>query len=451
MTARPLFQPASLATPVAVVLATLVGGCAPQNAQLTAGDFVAFLAATDSLTVNKGRVPLGEDVEDDTWELYHTIDCREFETASTVEETEALRVDAANRLRICDGEANELDWPPDHETWLDTNGFYAVGETLDPWRGEAVITSEGDIQVAFHHRLPGGEDFRFMFVIDPDFQPKDCVQTADGTATELVDVDGDWVANWSANTEGGSRYYLNSGAFMWDPVTAEENTGSDNPPQWFLPNWWLAGYAAGRTGDDDLRVRTPRYANPELYLALEESELTAEPTVTDRELFHCYVGDLPDCSSNQAQCDAIIAQAAECESRINVVETIAANVSEEFASIGIVDVEGLPSSSPVVETNRWRAFQHTDPASLSRWVEMHYNWVEFDGDPATLEAGDSTSGRFSLFLDAVDSSTRVVVRGTFEIPRLKNDKWTTDYLPPELVERYETELCGGATDPSYIY
>lgn len=417
----------------ASLLLALAAGCAPQSAQITAGDYRAFFAATNSLTVVKGDVPLGADVEDDTWESYYTVDCREFETASTPEQTEALRL--PDRLRICDGDPNESPtWPPDHETWLETNGFYVAGEQLDPWRGEGIITSEGDIQIGFHHRLPGGEDFRFMFVVNPNFQPRECVQNADGTGVELVDVDGDWVENWSTGAGGRTRFFLNGGSFMWDADTAENNTSGQDPPQWLLPNWWQAGFGGGRIGDDDLRIRTTRFANPEIYLAVEAAELAGGTVVTYQSLFFC---------RNESQ----------CEQEATFANNIADNVAAEFAMVGLEDVEGLPSSRPVVHGNRWRPFQPNDAAHLSHWTEMHYNWVEFDEDPAGAEPGDPVSGRFHLLLDGLDSSTRVVVRGTFDVPKLKRDRWTTDYIPPELIERNETELCGGQgnDDPSYIY
>lgn len=417
----------------ASLLLVLAAGCAPQSAQLTSGDYRAFLAATNSITVVKGDVPLGEEVEPDTWETYYTVDCRDFEAATTPAENESLRL--PGRLKICDGDANESPtWPPDHETWLDKNGYYVIGETLDPWRGEGIITSEGDIQIGFHHRLPGGEDFRFMFVVNPNFQPRECVQKEDGSGVELIDVDGDWVANWSNGAEGRTRFFLNGGSFMWDADTAENNTSGQDPPQWLIPDWWSAGYGGGQIGDDDFRIRTTRYANPEIYLAAEEAELSGDTVVTYSSLFFCK-------------------EEGQCENEIGFANNIADSVAEEFAMVGMEGGGGLPDHRPLVHGNRWRPFQPNDSAHLSHWVEMHYNWVEFDEDPAGVEPGDTVSGQFHLFFDAIDSSTRVMVRGAFEIPKLKRDKWATDYLPPELIERNNTQLCGGQgnDDPSYIY
>lgn len=430
--------------------ALLAPACAPQSAQLVEGDFTGFLSVSDSLTAFKGNIPVGEDAEG-TWERYHTVDCRDFETAETPAENEQLRL--PGRLQICRGDdgVGNADWPPRHETWLDGRGFHVFGETLDPWRGEAILTSEGDLQIGFHHRLPGGVDFRFIFVVNPNFQPRACVQREDGEGTELIDVDGDWVGNWSRGLNGGQRFYLNGASFMWDPIQAKENTSGQNPVQWFLPNWWLAGYGGGRIGDDDLRIRSARYARPELYLAAEEDELTGGPAVTFNDLLFCDVPDLPDCDANPSACEALLAGAEACTGQVNAASSITERIRSEYQLVRVPDAEGLPVFEPQVEDNRWRPFAPRDASSLSRWVEIHYNYVDFDEDIRGLEPGDSVSGTFHLILDALDSGNVMMVRGRFDVPRVRRDRWTTDYLPPILVERNETELCDGADDPSYFY
>ena len=79
-------------------------------------------------------------------------------------------------------------------SWLKNDAFYLKEGKFEPWRSEAVMTSEGDFQVTLHQRLGNGEDFRVAFVIDPSFQPVECIQsgatcyTLDG---EPQDEDGD--------------------------------------------------------------------------------------------------------------------------------------------------------------------------------------------------------------------------------------------------------------------
>ena len=80
-----------------------------------------------------------------------------------------------------------------HEAWVHRDSFQSVGEKMAPWRGEGIITTEGDLQVTFHHTLPGGADFRFAFVVDPNFQPTECV--GDSGNVSLENLDGDWLEN----------------------------------------------------------------------------------------------------------------------------------------------------------------------------------------------------------------------------------------------------------------
>lgn len=412
-------SPMRIATsPVLLVLAlTLGAGCAPQTASVVAGDYLTFLSSTDSISVVKGNIPLDNDAADGAWTTAERVDCREFDEDLSAADVEALRLE--NPLDICDGP----DWPPTHETWLDTTGFYVLGQDLDPWRGEAIINSEGDLQVGFHHRLPGGEDMRFSFVIDPDFQPTACVQNEAGDGVELVDVDGNWLDAWSEGVTG-RRYFLNGGAFMWDPEAAGDNTSGQDPRQWLLPIEWAAGYGVARVADDDMRIRTTRFARPETYLRAEAAELTGQRTIFSTDLLYC---------EEERDCDRVAENA----------NAIAGNVSEEWQLVGMQNRDDLPRAEPVMHDNRWRGFSERDPASLSRWAELHYNWVRFDEDPAGIEPGDSASGEFFLTFDALDSSTRMLVRGSFEVKAFRRDTWSTDYIPLEIIERNGTELCGG--------
>ena len=86
--------------------------------------------------------------------------------------------------------------------FLQNDGFYLLSQPVEPWRTEAMINGEGDLQLTVHHALPDGEDFRFMFSIDPYFRPTLCTTDAEGNP-KVEYLDGsDWVDRWSENEEG---------------------------------------------------------------------------------------------------------------------------------------------------------------------------------------------------------------------------------------------------------
>lgn len=425
-------------------LVLMMTACDPQNATLVVGDYTAWLAATNSLTVSRGDIlkfdeegnleaSLTDPESPDAYDNYFAIDCREFEAAEGDEKAnESLRLN--NRLKICEGEKNEdpdVGWPPTHEVWLDQNGYHVINDALEAWRGEAIITSEGDVQLTFHHGLPNGEDFRFSAVVDPNFQPRRCVENQQGEL-EYENVDGDWIEEWSKGTDGKNRYYFNAGAYQFNP----ENFSDANARQrWFLPLQWRAAHAEGRFGDDNFRVRSTRYAEPEVYVVEESAGLNGF-IFNDRSLYWCSPGNTPvgtDPADNACMA-----------SKIDDVRETAIEVAQELSLVGIPDDDSLPSFQPLVEDNTWRPFDGFD-SGLDAWVELSYSWISFD--PGTVfEPGGAGSGEFNIFFDAVDSNSRFHVRGRFTVDSFAKDFWTTDYLPDLIAERNETVLCG---EPAY--
>jgi hypothetical protein len=393
--------------------------CAPQNAELTAGSYTAFLADSSSLTVAKGLVPF----DDEAFSSSYKVDCREFVTANNNNENETLRLD--DRLPICAGSifdndegVTNADWPPEHEVWLGQDGFHVVTQDLEPWRGEAIMTSEGDFQIGFHHRLPGGEDFRFAFAIDPNFQPTVCEQTADGAGTELANVDGDWLGNWSKDLKGddngGTLFYLNARAYQFNP------DDPDGGQIWSSPEEWRAGYSAGKFADEEFTMRTPRYGEPAIYTALEAED---GYTVTEDDLFFCdlFEGEDP----NTSNC---------MEGLIEDVNDVASEVGTELERV-------LVDYTPMVHDNTWRDPDGYAPG-YDGWVGMHYNWVVIDAG-SDLSEGGSASGKFAMVFDAYDSYSRFFVQGEFNVDKIKNDVWTTDDLRAIKLEENGTVLCGG--------
>jgi hypothetical protein len=378
-------------TRISLVLALGLAACTPNNAVVEDGQFMAYLAANTSQSLFEDNLKF------DDAEIAFNIDCREL-----------------------DDEANRLEAPIDNcensfeEAWLDADGFRAIGGALDPWRGEGIITSEGDIQIGFHHRLPGGEDFRFAFVIDPNFQPQRCAEDADG-ATVVEDIYGNWLENWSADVDGGTMYYLTNGGFQFNP--------SDTGDIWTLPQEWRSGGAWGRFAAEDLTVRAGYYGSPGAYNDVAADE---DATVEPGDLFFSEMDEGADPTTDRGH-----------QRMISDVEDISEEVNDELAGIQ------APLATRV-HTNEWRTPDQSS-AGLDSWVELHYSYVRFD-EGSAFEKGETVSGEFQLLFDASESQTRVMVSGRFNVDKLRQDRWVTDDVQAAKVDENGTSLCGEPSD-----
>ncbi len=375
------------------LLLLVAAACAPQNAQLTEGQYTAFMPLRSSRTLFEGRIK--PENADESW----AVDCRNDPPIP-------------GALDICD---SRQTWPPVHEQWLVRDAYQVISEPLDPWRGEAIITSEGDMQVTFHQRLPGGPDFFFAFVVNPDFYPTRCTQDADGELVR-VPIDGeDWLEKWSEDVDSGTLYYLNSGAYQFDPTATDR--------VWALPQEWRAGFSSARFGAEDLSIRRIRYGLPSAYTSFESEE-------TELDAAALFYTDM-DVGTDPTTYGPFQEQIAR-------VEGVAEAVTEELTNVN------LTHFAPRVHTNEWRAPDGL-PSGIDSWVELHYAWVHFD-DGADLAVGGSASGSFALVYDAQTSQTRVFVTGSFEIPRIKRDRWVTDDVRAAKFEESGTTLCGLTPD-----
>ena len=276
--------------------ALLLTAFSPQSAVLTSGEYWAFLSESTSFSINKGTVVPEDWGEEDYWQ----VDCREFETPA---EKNALKLPDA--LKICntwedlDGDGRT---EPD-ALWMGQGAWHVVHEELEPWRGEAIITAEGDLQIGFHHRLPGGSDFRFALLVDPNFAPHRCnAQTG-----ESEPVDGDWVDNWTEDlrtladgpipphfavledqVDTGRLWYLNARSYQFNPDDLE---GGD---LWFLPEQYEAGYAAGQFSEEDFHSRAPRWGSLFMYDQLDLVDAYEGSIYVPQrsDLFFCQLEDM---------------------------------------------------------------------------------------------------------------------------------------------------------------
>jgi hypothetical protein len=414
---------------LALVAAT---ACAPQSAKLIDGEYLAFLASTNSISLLK------ETVDPADYDTTFNVDCREFETK---EDRDALELD--NPLPIC----GPNSWPPPYETWASQSGYYAVTEKLDPWRGEGFITGEGDLQISFHHRVPGGADFRFIIAVDPEFGPVTCRNNPDGTF-DHVRRDGDWVAEWSTELdriaglsdeerawypyldglEGGQLFFLNASGYQIDPKGEDEDT-----TYWSVPREWMAGAAQGKFSEENLSHRSPRYGEPEAYNFVSTASASYDPNAGD-DMFYCDLAAGEDATTNACMAD-LDAHLGE----------VVVGTQEDLALLGTPDGGDEPviKFAPVQHLNDWRPADGFAPG-FDGWGELHYSYVAFKKG-ANLEVGGSAEGSFGLVLEAVDSQTKVFVQGKFEIPRIRRDKWTTNDLERDTIEKNGTQLCEAAS------
>lgn len=426
----------------------LAAACHPQNAELSAGDFTAFLSAAGSQTAARDKL------DPDDFERTYAVDCRTF-NGEEGEELEGLRLD--NRLQICTGDegVGEDDWPLTHEKWLERDGYEVFGDPLDAFRGEAIVTTEGDLQLTFHHRLSAQESFRFHVVVDPDFQPRECRQVDDEGNVEYVQIDGDWIQNWSEDTgDDSTMFYLNAASYQFNPDQEILSTQGSPDRTWFLPNEWQAGYAHAWFGDDQLRLRPARYATPAAYFSFEaeQADFFGEASLTVGDLYYwdaynTYLFEAAVRGDETPPGSGFCGTAEECtQLQAERAEWDSEGVVDEYALVGLpVDDESLPTMAPLVHSNAWREVD-SFAAGMDGWTELHHNWIKFDAGSG-FEVGDSASGEFALVFDAFDSRSTVFVRGTFDIDKIKRDTWGTDYLPAEKFEENDTVLCGERITP----
>jgi hypothetical protein len=377
--------------PSTLISLVLLIGCAPQHAEMS-GTYTAWLAAGSSGTVDEGKLDLTEGT---------LFNC----SGSDVKGFEGF--DASQ----CSKDDDETWFDNEWFTWLDDDAYYVMKGTLDDaWRSEAIITSENDLQLTFHVALSGGQDFRAVWVIDPDFAPTRCTQDETG-ATVLELWDGaDWVDKWSedeSGEDGSYIYYLNAGSYQLNPYDSED--------YWVLPQEWLSGFGKAKFAAEEFNSRPTDFG---MYEAGYTNGFYVEldPNDPDMDAYNALLAD---------------------------VQESAEIWTEELAGSDALGLGyGDDAYSMKVEDNSWRPVDQSS-AGLDSWVQLESSWVTFDQDPDQIEAGDPTSGTFQILFKGAESGSWVLVNGTFDIPQVFEDRWGyTDLMEEKRLEN-ETPECGG--------
>ncbi len=295
----------------------------------------------------------------------------------------------------------------EYYTFLKNDGYYLLDQGVEPWRTEALINGEGDLQLTVHHALPGNQDFRFHFTINPDFQPVHCVTDSDGNA-KVEYVDGsDWVSRWSEDEEGSKIYYLNAGAYQINP--------SDSEDYWYLDNDWNSGFGMALFAGEEFYSIPTAYGN-------YENDPTADFMYAD--------------DRNNINMDAYEAELSDLDEKSEIW-------AEELHTLARASIDGVPAFEHKIEDNLWRPVNVTK-SGLDGWAELNSSWVRIAND-SDISRGGSVSGDFQIVYTALESNSRMLVKGSFSIPNLREDPWAYTILETEKRDEYETPYCEGAT------
>lgn len=418
--------------------AGLFTGCSPHDGEIT-GDYMAYFADASSQTLLKLKGKGVDFTSDTARENFNLtpIDCRLL-----AEEDEGQRLPGVDYEGDCldeNGDRLQAKW----FTWLtgkDDYGlpgyaYYLKQEKVEPWRVEAVKTSEHDLQLTAHVDAGRLGDFRFGFVIDPTFQPEDCVDNGDGTASTQP-IDGDWVQGWTdASREGtGTFYHLNAYAYQANPASTATYWGFDQK--------WYGGYAFGRFGDEELFGHQLDYNDP---------FLTAD-TPYGSPLYYLSYGDGEAVSTRRtADYAEWVAAFEEAFSGPNGDGTGEFN---DLYNIGKADV-------PIdvrIENNAWRIADEAEAElessnnyayGLENWVGVSPTWVRFDQSPEEIRAIEPgvldkpLTGSFLVFLEPLSSASKIFVQGNFTIDRIRADVWGYKRTLDEIkMDENNTPQCG---------
>ena len=214
----------------------------------------------------------------------------------------------------------------------------------------------------------------------------------DNTPGEPVafEMDGAPVLDKWSEDEDGTIYYINGASIQLNP--------SDSEDYWVLPQEWRAGYATSKFAAEEFDVISPDYT----FVGMSETNPNPE--------FYSQIGE--------------------------TFGTLASVYAAEPAAYGAMDWEGYQLK---VEDNAWRPIDASE-AGLDNWIETHSSWVRID-DGSEIAVGGKVTGEFQLTLAGVEAASQMIVRGTFSVDSLKEEKWGYGVLEDEVRERNGTVVC----------
>jgi len=469
----------------ALLLLTLTG-CAPQDADVS-GDWFVWLSANSSATVSEGELDLkgatvfecrrGWEAESCDFEDGY-IGPRNGYSGSDNFIGGACRREEGNTAGVCDGafinncgaeedinEDGTIDGydaiqgfadecediqNAEFQTWLRDDGYYGMTGKLDAWRSEAIINSEGDLQLTVHTDLGKGQDFRYHFSIDPDFHPVECV-TGDDGKPEIAEDDGsDWVDEWSENEDGYRIFYLNAGAYQVNP--------NDSETWWYLNTEKLSGWGFAKYAAEEFYSHAAQYGNydedgngqgflgitdhetPDILAYHENIESLCEQ-VYGWECIYLQTDDDGDGESEaDGDCDDDddTITSADCPPRNSEDEPLSWQ-DEMIVMAGAASKKGEPRFQHKLEDNTWRPIDETI-TGLDGWMEVHSSWVRLKNG-SKIKEGGKVEGDFQIVYDGAESGSRLLVTGEFKVDDLREDQWGYDILEDEKREENKQPFC----------
>lgn len=448
-----------------LILLAALTGCAPDDATVK-GDWFAWLATQSSATVDERNLSFdnatvfecsgrGWDAETCDYEGgYIGPKGKAYSDSDRFIGGACPQTNAAGNLNPEDGPCNrdyigacgeddvagfaaeceELQ-SLEFNTWITDDGYYGLTGDIKPWRTEALLNAEGDLQLTVHVELPAdknnsdaeAQDFRFNFSIDPDFDPLDCLEGEDenGEAYAYVDHrDGsNWVDEWSEDEDGYRIFYLNSGAYQVNP--------NDSGNTWYLSNDMLSGFGIAKFAAEEAYSRPTDYGHYQLdgtgpsFLAVENHE-TPDLAGYDQKYAEL-------CQKVGAVCDGVEL----------TDDPDSLTWAEEMVNVLGASKNGEPRFEHKVEKNDWRPIDSTI-SGLDGWMEVHSSWVRLKSGQTVAE-GEKVEGDFQVLYEGAEGGSRVMIRGTFLIDELRADRWGYEILEDAKRKDNKTPFCDGAT------
>lgn len=412
-----------LPVPAILALLALAPGCTPHDGEVT-GDYVSYFAAGSSENLYRLEAKQLDFSEASVRARFgfDVVDCRELDAASENE-----RLDGA----LTDADGNEVDYDtacgatPDFFPWINQYPYYVKQDTYEPFRTEAVMTTEGALQLTIHANIEKIGDFRFGWVVNPQFQPVECVDSDDGAQEVEVDdtngdIDREWLTNWSLAEDGGTLFHLNAYSYQINPSNTAEF--------WSLPPEWQAGYGFARFADEDFYGHGIDYVD----------NVSAGQAGYGTPLYlNSYDGHWGSASSYPNFLEKLTSAVTYDDSH-----------PSDLTSIGKSD---FPLNIKV-EDNSWRP-DNIDPEDqangFANWVGLDPTWVHFDASPeelakiATGRQDKPIEGDFQLYVESASAASKVLVNGRFKIDNVREDIWGySPSLEERKVEENNTPTCG---------
>ncbi len=341
--------------------------------------------------------------------------------------------------------------------WLDDRSYYVNHGEVTTWREEAVITSEGDLQLTLHMDTPFG-DVRFGWLVDPTFQPTECVDDGDGAKEQALFGDENVLENWAAaEEEGTTLFYLNAGAAQINP-----NNTAD---AWYFEQDWSAAAGFSRFGDESAYMYGTDYAEydsnsgayyPYYVSTDDDGKVTTGYGDAGTERYtelNCDPDAPADCGKFKDYADFLESMNDNfTNGGTNEDGDDVAPADDDLQNFGKLSQDDFPFHVKI-EDNSWRKTEvggGDDPAGLDNWVGVNPGWVRFQMEPEAfraIEPGTLDSplkGDFQIYLISAESTGSVwFFQGSFEITTIERDTWG---YSPELDDQKraenDTKTCG---------